>query len=127
MQNDLNIRTVMSKDTLPVTGAEQVVYALVEIKAGSPALPGGMPANFGLVLDRSGSMDGEKLEHLKEAVGYVVDRLGENDRLSVTIFDDLVETLIPASRCRTVTASSERSAASSPGAAPRSPMVCRRA
>ena len=95
MQNDLNIRTVMSKDTLPVTGAEQAVYALVEIKAGSPALPGGMPANFGLVLDRSGSMDGEKLEHLKEAVGYVVDRLGENDRLSVTIFDDLVETLIP--------------------------------
>jgi Ca-activated chloride channel family protein len=95
MKNDLNIRTVMSKDMIPVTGSEQAVYALVEIKAGAGSLLGTLPANFGLVLDRSGSMDGEKMEHLKEAVGYVVDRLGDNDRLSVTIFDDQVETLIP--------------------------------
>lgn len=95
MKNDLNIRTIMSKDTLPVTRGEQAVYALVEIKAAGPTLLGSMPANFGLVLDRSGSMDGEKMEHLKEAVGYVVDHLGESDRLSVTIFDDMVETLVP--------------------------------
>jgi len=41
-------------------------------------------------------MDGEKMDNLKEAVGYVVDRLAENDRLSVTIFDDTVETLVPS-------------------------------
>jgi len=37
-----------------------------------------MPANFGLVLDRSGSMDGEKMENLKKQ-RYVVDHLNEND------------------------------------------------
>jgi Ca-activated chloride channel family protein len=95
MKSDLNIRTVMSRDILPVTGAEQAVYALVGLKAGGGSLLGGLPANFSLVLDRSGSMDGEKLTHMKEAVGYVVDRLGKQDRLSVTIFDDQVETLIP--------------------------------
>jgi Ca-activated chloride channel family protein len=86
----------MSKDALPVTGAEQAVYALVDIKAGGGKVFGSMPANFGLVLDRSGSMDGEKMNNLKEAVGYVVDHLNDGDLVSVTIFDDQVETLIPS-------------------------------
>jgi len=95
MANELNIRCIMNKDALPVTGAEQAVYALVDIKAGGKKAFGAMPANFGLVLDRSGSMDGEKMNNLKEAVGYVVDHLGDGDLVSVTIFDDQVETLIP--------------------------------
>jgi Ca-activated chloride channel family protein len=84
----------MSKDSLPVVGAEQAIYALVDVKAGKGTALGTMPANFGLVLDRSGSMDGEKMDNLKEAVGYVVDHLNDNDMVSVTIFDDQVETLI---------------------------------
>ena len=95
MNRELNIRTVMSRDILPITGAEQAVHALIDLKAGSGALSAPLPANFSLVLDRSGSMDGDKLEHLKQAVGYVVDHLGQQDRISVTIFDDTVETLIP--------------------------------
>ncbi|NIN93908.1 MAG: VWA domain-containing protein, partial [Anaerolineae bacterium] len=85
----------MSRDKLPATGTEQVVYALVDIKAGTGEVLGTMPANFGLVLDRSGSMDGEKMDNLKEAVGYLVDRLNDSDLVSVTIFDDQIETLIP--------------------------------
>ena len=96
MANELKIRCIMSKDSLPVTGAEQAVYALVDIKAGGGKVFGSMPANFGLVLDRSGSMDGEKMNNLKEAVGYVVDHLNDGDLVSVTIFDDQVETLIPS-------------------------------
>ncbi len=95
MANELKIRCIMNKDALPVTGAEQAVYALVDIKAGGGKVFGSMPANFGLVLDRSGSMDGEKMNNLKEAVGYVVDHLNDGDLVSVTIFDDQVETLIP--------------------------------
>jgi Ca-activated chloride channel family protein len=95
MKNELNIRCVMSKDALTVSGAEQVAYALVDIKAMSSGQLRTMPANFGLVLDRSGSMDGEKMENLKEAAGYVVDHLNENDLVSVTVFDDQVETIIP--------------------------------
>lgn len=96
MANELKIRCIMNKDALPVTGAEQAVYALVDIKAGGGKVFGSMPANFGLVLDRSGSMDGEKMNNLKEAVGYVVDHLNDGDLVSVTIFDDQVETLIPS-------------------------------
>lgn len=96
MKSELNVRCLMSKDSLPAIGAEQAVYALVDIRPGKGVVLGSMPANFGLVLDRSGSMDGEKMDNLKEAVGYVVDHLNDNDLISVTIFDDQVETLIPS-------------------------------
>jgi Ca-activated chloride channel family protein len=95
MNNELQLRCIMSKDTVLATDTDQAIYALVEIKAGSGTTAGSMPANFSLVLDRSGSMDGEKMENLKEAVGYMVDHLSDNDFVSVTIFDDQVETLIP--------------------------------
>lgn len=94
--NELNVRSIMSRDSLLVTKAEQAVYALVDIKAGNKTVFGTMPANFSLVLDRSGSMDGEKMDNLKEAVGYVVDHLSDKDFVSITIFDDQVETLIPS-------------------------------
>jgi Ca-activated chloride channel family protein len=96
MKEELKIRCLMSKDNLPASDAEQAVYALVDIKAGAVSVPGAMAANFGLVLDRSGSMDGEKMDNLKEAVGYVADHLNDGDLVSVTIFDDQVETLIPS-------------------------------
>jgi len=96
MKNGLQVRCIMSKDTVLATETEQAIYALVDIKAGSGTASGSMPANFSLVLDRSGSMDGEKMDNLKEAVGYVVDHLSDNDLVSVTIFDDQVETLIPS-------------------------------
>src|SRR5512145_3273053 len=96
MGNELNIRCIMSRDALPVTTDEQVVYALVDIKAGAAAGIGTMPSNIALVLDRSGSMDGEKMDRLRDAVGYVVDRLSDTDLVSVTIFDDQVETLVPS-------------------------------
>jgi len=79
-----------------VSGTEQAIYSLVDIKAGSGTVLGTLPANFALVLDRSGSMDGEKMDNLKEAVGYLVDHLSDTDLVSVTIFDDQVETLIPS-------------------------------
>jgi Ca-activated chloride channel family protein len=96
MKNELNIRSVMGRDSLLATKEEQAVYALVDMKAGNKTVLGTMPANFSLVLDRSGSMDGEKMDNLKEAVGYVVDHLSDNDFVSITIFDDQVETLVPS-------------------------------
>lgn len=91
----INVRCINGKNKLPVSGQEQVAYALVDIKTGGAKVFGTMSANFSLVLDRSGSMDGEKMDNLKEAVGYVVDHLKDDDLVSVTIFDDQVETLVP--------------------------------
>ncbi len=53
------------------------------------------PINLGLVLDHSGSMaSGKKMEHAREAAIFAVGQLQPTDRLSVTIFDNTVETIV---------------------------------
>lgn len=54
------------------------------------------PMNLGLVLDRSGSMSGsKKMIHAREAAAFAVSELLPTDRVSVTIFDNEVETIVP--------------------------------
>ena len=52
--------------------------------------------NLSLVLDRSGSMSGDKMQRAREASAYCLDQLLPSDRVSVVIFDDVVEVLIPS-------------------------------
>lgn len=47
--------------------------------------------NLGLVIDRSGSMSGEKLHFAKQAASHLIDLLSEEDKASVVIYDDKVE------------------------------------
>lgn len=55
------------------------------------------PINLALVLDRSGSMaGGRKMEHALAAATFAVEQLLPTDRISVTIFDDQVETIVPS-------------------------------
>src|SRR5262245_27498794 len=51
--------------------------------------------NLSLIIDRSGSMSGHKLEYVKEAASHVLGLLGEQDRISVAIYDDEVGILSP--------------------------------
>ncbi len=53
------------------------------------------PVNLALVIDRSGSMAGEKLEYVKQAACHVLDLLNEHDHISIVAYDDVVETLTP--------------------------------
>ncbi|KAF8110309.1 hypothetical protein N665_0085s0038 [Sinapis alba] len=53
------------------------------------------PLDLITVLDVSGSMEGMKLQLLKNAVGFVIDNLGERDRLSVIAFSSSARRLFP--------------------------------
>lgn len=53
------------------------------------------PLSLSLVLDRSGSMRGEKLEYVKQAAAHVLDLLESKDKVSVVVYDDNVEAIIP--------------------------------
>lgn len=55
------------------------------------------PLNLGLVIDRSGSMQGKKIEYARKAACYAVNQLLSNDRISVTIYDDQIEVILPSS------------------------------
>ena len=56
------------------------------------------PLNIALVIDRSGSMQGARIEGARAAAMMAIDRLGPRDIVSVVSYDDRVEVEIPATR-----------------------------
>jgi len=59
-----------------------------------------VPANILLVIDKSGSMQGARIEQAKEAALMAVERLGERDVLGVVAYSDDAYVLSPAGRLR---------------------------
>ena len=53
-----------------------------------------MPLNLALMIDRSGSMHGEKLHFAKQAAAHVIDLLDQQDRAAIVIYDNEVEVLM---------------------------------
>ena len=51
--------------------------------------------NLSLVIDRSGSMGGAPLYHALKAADSVVEQLEPEDILSVVVYDDVVDTVVP--------------------------------
>ncbi len=79
---------------LPAAGGSwQILFTLKVDKIPDTAIRDRMPVSLALVVDRSGSMQGEKLETAKRAVSAVLARLEERDRAAVVIFDHQVEVL----------------------------------
>lgn len=72
---------------------EQVVIECRGTGAGSAGVR--TPLNLCLVIDRSGSMEGDPLNYVKSACGFVVDLLAPNDMLSIVTFEETVEVLMP--------------------------------
>jgi Ca-activated chloride channel family protein len=52
--------------------------------------------NLSIVLDRSGSMGGGKMQQAREAAKFCVDQMLPSDRLSVVIFDENIDLLFPS-------------------------------
>jgi Ca-activated chloride channel family protein len=77
---------------------EDQVSVLVELTAPSaPAVTGARPARtLQVVLDRSGSMAGGRLDGAITALLGLVDRLDPTDNFGVVTFDDRVELTAPA-------------------------------
>jgi Ca-activated chloride channel family protein len=70
----------------------------VEVTVRADALPGPSqrtPTDLVVVMDHSGSMQGQKLDHAKQALLGLIDRVGDEDRLGVVIFDDTTRVLFP--------------------------------
>jgi Ca-activated chloride channel family protein len=53
------------------------------------------PLDVAMVLDRSGSMEGEKLAYAKKAVETVIDRLAPTDHVALVAYDSMVDVIFP--------------------------------
>ena len=56
------------------------------------------PINLALVIDRSTSMSGERIEKARDAAIMAVNMLNSNDTLSIIAYDSTVEVIVPATR-----------------------------
>ena len=54
-----------------------------------------LPLNLCLVLDQSGSMEGQSLKTVKQAAQRLIDRLSPGDRLSIVTFNHKAKVLLP--------------------------------
>ena len=81
------------------SGARSVRYIAVELTApAAPSKRTRSPLNLALVIDRSGSMGGEKIARAREAALHVVRTVGESDALAVVAYDDRIDVLAPSER-----------------------------
>ena len=89
-------RVELDRSVLPAEDPQQVV---VKVTLDAPQPPSEMtrpPVNLCIVLDRSGSMSGQKIEKAKEAAIEALRRLGAGDLFSLVMYDHNVDTVIPA-------------------------------
>jgi Ca-activated chloride channel homolog len=56
------------------------------------------PANVVIVIDKSGSMNGERIERAKEAAIMAVNTLSSNDIVGIVAFDNTVDVVVPATK-----------------------------
>jgi Ca-activated chloride channel family protein len=73
-------------------GGDGYFYCYINLKSGeSREQKKRTPLNISLVLDRSGSMSGDKIEYAKKAAKFVIEQLGNDDILSIVNYDDRIE------------------------------------
>lgn len=92
-----NLRLTASKPSLRILGEPQVLYMLVEISPDASFArqqPSEAPLNLALVIDRSTSMRGTRLDRVKQAVHRIIDNLGVQDKLSIVSFSDRAELVV---------------------------------
>ncbi|WP_420640731.1 VWA domain-containing protein [Candidatus Leptofilum sp.] len=99
----VNLQVTASRDRIKVSDAEQVVYLLLDILPPTQETKQ-LPLNLSLVLDKSTSMQGSRLSHVKTAVELIVNKMAPVDTLSIVSFSDRAEVVVPAGKVENPTA-----------------------
>ncbi len=94
--SDLQLQLSVAFDYSECSTAESDATALFSVKSPSmPTTGARAPLRLVAVVDRSGSMAGEKLELVKKTLTFATSQLREQDELSIVTFDDKIDVLVP--------------------------------
>jgi Ca-activated chloride channel homolog len=80
-----------------LSGFDNTVDLLVRLQAPAASQPASerLPLNLAIVLDRSGSMSGGRMEEAKRCAGMIIDRLTCVDRAALVVYDGVIDVLVP--------------------------------
>lgn len=100
---NIMVNTIYSRDALTHLDSPQLLYVLMNIMAPADiaaAPEKRQPLNLSIVIDNSTSMNGVRLNTVKETVTRLLKMLQPDDILSIVTFNDRAEVIIPATRSR---------------------------
>lgn len=98
----LRLNILDSSRQLTASDDPQVAYLLLQLRppAAANIAEGSRPLNLAIVIDRSTSMEGERLETIKRAANLVVDKLSNQDHLAIIAYNDRADVVVPAGPVR---------------------------
>ncbi|MFT7622492.1 MAG: Ca-activated chloride channel family protein [Myxococcota bacterium] len=94
---NVTVTTTLSNPNLLMPGNGKV-HLSIDLEALKQATGNRLPMNIALVIDRSGSMRGDKIEQTRAAARHLVSQLSDKDTLSIVSYSDDVRVDLPASR-----------------------------
>lgn len=99
----IKLKAELSRSVLP-EGKEGRVYLRVALEGLQEDEGDRTPANVVLVIDQSGSMDGDRIDQAKEAALMASERLGAGDVLGIVSYSDNAYVRVPAGELRDISA-----------------------
>ena len=95
--SDLTLRVTPERDLLYSRGSREVIVQ-IDLDGRRPERGRRVPMNLAIALDRSGSMQGAKIEKARQAACVAVDHLADDDYFSVVTYDNATDILIKPQR-----------------------------
>lgn len=94
------IEILYSRNSLLKTDSSQLVYVLLNITARQTTeRQVRTPVHLSLIIDRSTSMGGERMDMVKKNLAHLIHWLQPSDVVSVVAFSDRAEVIIPPTEC----------------------------
>jgi len=101
--------------SLPILDVMQMLYIMLDVRSSNDLQNVRRRLNLSLVIDRSTSMRGARMQNVKVAAHDLLKSLREDDRLSIVSFSDRAEVLAPSTYVRNGRSFNSAIAALSPG------------
>jgi Ca-activated chloride channel family protein len=95
--SDVTLRVTPERDLVYARGSREVIVQ-IDLDGRRPERGRRVPMNLALALDRSGSMQGAKIEKARQAVCLAVDHLADDDYFSLVTYNNETEIVFPPQR-----------------------------
>ena len=97
INKQIQVRSELSSPII-LEGTPETNYLKVSLSGQNIDSQKRVPINLAIVIDKSGSMSGQRIEKAREAAILAVNMLNENDTLSIVAYDSKARVIVPATK-----------------------------